>query len=269
MSLIGRSFIGSAATMLAITTALPVFAFEVNSQTVIVDDLTGVENGDWFSGSDLRFISPTSVALEVASGGGCKPHDYTLSVSRAFKESFPPIVEARLTLNKNGDACKAIVSDVVTFDLGALDAVGPHVVEIAMGFDTESILVNFEAPVDAETATIVPLQIGEPTDLGDALASMANATLIDGVVGPTVTVDVTYSGGCKEHDFEAWWDGSYDKSLPPRANIVLVHKANGDNCRALLNELVQIGVDDIMSGQPDVIPVIHSLGVPSLEAVEQ
>ncbi len=56
--------------------------------------------------------------LTVVSGGGCRDHIYTLTMTpAAFMESFP--VQANLFLWHDGmtDPCDAIVTDSVSFDL--------------------------------------------------------------------------------------------------------------------------------------------------------
>lgn len=54
------------------------------------------------------------------------------------------------------------------------------------------------------------------------------------VKGNQLIVEVAYSGGCKEHEFELLGDRRIMKSLPPQMNIVLKHNANQDMCRALI-----------------------------------
>ena len=252
---------------LAITTN-PASAFEVTAESKIVDDIESISDGDWYGGRDLKFVEPTSIALEVSSGGGCRVHEYVLHISRKIKESFPPVVEAKLTLDKNGDPCKAIVTDAVTFDFADLGLSGPNILEISMGEQQSRILIDVKGPEQPKAAVLLQLKAGAPSNFGDQLFSLDNAFLISGVVGNTLTVDVTYSGGCQEHMYEAFWDGSYDKSFPPRANIILVHHNNGDVCRSLVEDKIQIGVDDVVTGQPDVVLVVHSLNLPSKDAVK-
>jgi hypothetical protein len=50
----------------------------------------------------------------------------------------------------------------------------------------------------------------------------------------TLNIEVTYGGGCKEHQFLliAW--NYFLESYPVRANLLLSHNANGDACEALI-----------------------------------
>ena len=55
--------------------------------------------------------------------------------------------------------------------------------------------------------------------------------------GDTLLVDVTYSGGCKPHDFKLYSTGMWMKSMPPKVNVWLSHIAvEPDPCRQLMKE---------------------------------
>lgn len=63
-------------------------------------------------------IEDALLHMRVVSGGGCRDHIYTLTMTpTAFMESFP--VQANLFLWHDGmdDPCDAIVTDSVSFDL--------------------------------------------------------------------------------------------------------------------------------------------------------
>ena len=50
----------------------------------------------------------------------------------------------------------------------------------------------------------------------------------------TLNLEISYSGGCEDHQFLliAW--NYFLESYPVRANLLLLHNANGDVCRALI-----------------------------------
>lgn len=48
-----------------------------------------------------------------------------------------------------------------------------------------------------------------------------------------LTLNVEYSGGCKEHTWELISNGSYAKSLPPQITVCLKHNNHEDACRRL------------------------------------
>jgi len=71
-------------------------------------------------GFDLKAISinADTLFIEIAHGGGCKPHDYALFMSPSvFAESFPVQACLYLRHNANGDLCKALLQQKTCFDL--------------------------------------------------------------------------------------------------------------------------------------------------------
>ncbi len=58
-------------------------------------------------------------------------------------------------------------------------------------------------------------------------------------------VYVSYSGGCREHRFEAITDGAWGKSLPPQINVFLRHDNSGDACREAINKTLVYDVKGI------------------------
>ena len=54
--------------------------------------------------------------------------------------------------------------------------------------------------------------------------------------GDTLTVTVSYGGGCREHDFTLVPADVFMESYPVKFNVTLVHDAHGDPCRAYPTE---------------------------------
>lgn len=52
--------------------------------------------------------------------------------------------------------------------------------------------------------------------------------------GSVLEVDISYSGGCKEHDFILYWDGKLAFSIIPTVNLHLAHNSNQDGCEAYI-----------------------------------
>lgn len=50
-------------------------------------------------------------------GGGCEEHAAALLVDRAFMESFPPVLRARIAHDARNDSCRALVSWTIEVDL--------------------------------------------------------------------------------------------------------------------------------------------------------
>ncbi|MDP6909598.1 MAG: hypothetical protein QF371_08835 [Flavobacteriales bacterium] len=62
----------------------------------------------------------------------------------------------------------------------------------------------------------------------------------------TLRVIVSYSGGCEEHDFNAYFSGGWLKSLPPQALIELEHlNPNNDACRSLVKDTLYFDMKSI------------------------
>lgn len=60
----------------------------------------------------------------------------------------------------------------------------------------------------------------------------------DGLVidGDTLTVTVSYSGGCEEHDFTLVASGEFRDSHPAQLEVFLAHDGQGDRCKAYPTE---------------------------------
>jgi len=67
-------------------------------------------------------IKGDSLELDVNFGGGCRDHSFVLLADAAWMESYPVQVAVRLSHDANGDACKALLSPVLRFDLTPLKA---------------------------------------------------------------------------------------------------------------------------------------------------
>ena len=52
----------------------------------------------------------------------------------------------------------------------------------------------------------------------------------------TLKLNVSYSGGCKEHEFKLFGSSNIAESNPPQAQIFLSHNANNDACEAYITE---------------------------------
>lgn len=62
--------------------------------------------------------------------------------------------------------------------------------------------------------------------------------LIDSVQisGDTLKLVVSYSGGCREHEFKLFGSRSILKTNPPQAEIYLSHNHNADPCEAWITQ---------------------------------
>lgn len=60
-----------------------------------------------------------------------------------------------------------------------------------------------------------------------------NSTTIN---GDTLTINVSYSGGCEKHEMTLVVSESFLESFPVQLPVSLAHNANGDACEAWLTE---------------------------------
>ena len=82
----------------------------------------------------------------------------------------------------------------------------------------------------------------DPTKWGTDKCKLNNAT----ITGDTLTVNVSYSGGCETHEFTLVIPKAFSfESLPVQLPVSLVHNANGDRCKAYLTEDYQFDLSPI------------------------
>lgn len=62
----------------------------------------------------------------------------------------------------------------------------------------------------------------------------------------TLIAIVRYNGGCKEHDFNAYFSGAWLKSLPAQAVIELEHiNLENDPCRSLVKDTLKFDLTSL------------------------
>ena len=86
------------------------------------------------------------------------------------------------------------------------------------------------APATSQAGRMVVA--GTDAMLGDDDYVLNSATITD----DTLTVSVSYSGGCRAHVFTLVIAASFVESSPVRLPAVLRHDANGDTCEAFPTE---------------------------------
>ena len=60
--------------------------------------------------------------------------------------------------------------------------------------------------------------------------------------GNKLFLAIEYSGGCENHSFQCIGSPVIAKSLPPIRAIQLVHTANGDACKKLIEQTLEIDI---------------------------
>jgi len=64
------------------------------------------------------------------------------------------------------------------------------------------------------------------------------------VTDSILSINVSYSGGCKDHDFKLIGSKILQKSMPPIRGIFLVHNSNADDCRELIEQELKFNISD-------------------------
>lgn len=61
----------------------------------------------------------------------------------------------------------------------------------------------------------------------------------------TLYLEVSYGGGCKDHQFLLIGSTDLLKTLPPSRKIRLIHHANKDNCEAFIRKTLEIDISPL------------------------
>jgi len=71
-------------------------------------------------------------------------------------------------------------------------------------------------------------------------------------------IRLTYSGGCAQHQFTLYTAQQYQKSLPPKLPLFLMHDTGGDACREIKQETLLFNIEDLKyEGQKTVQFIIN------------
>lgn len=65
------------------------------------------------------------------------------------------------------------------------------------------------------------------------------------VKGNKMFIDVSYGGGCKDHQFQLIGSAIISKSIPPLRSIQLVHISNGDLCKMHVVKTLEIDISEL------------------------
>jgi len=118
-----------------------------------------------------------------------------------------------------------------------------------------------KAPQDSETQAAIshkPYQIEVKPVLLDTTRYGSDSfdTKKTRINGDTLFMDVSYSGGCKNHVFTARHNGNYMKSMPPQLNLYVDHQANGDGCRELVQETIAFDLKACKVGKTGTVVLL-------------
>lgn len=242
-------------------------------ETIKVKATTGAfaKHSDPIISIDTVEVEGNTLFIHVSYGGGCATHEFEVIGSLAIAKSYPPIRSLQLVHKANGDRCKAIVRSVIEVDLEEVayqKTDGSEIYYTLEGWDQriyhkyagekqpQKEKVKSEAAGNSPDQTIkVKARTGDFVKESDPIMNI-NAVEVR---GNTMYIDLSYGGGCKTHTFEVIGSTVVAESHPPVRAIQLVHKANGDLCRAIVHQRLEIALENIAYQQREGSEIYYTL----------
>ena len=99
---------------------------------------------------------------------------------------------------------------------------------------------NTKEVLNTTPINVKKAQIGDVTQESDPVTVTSAA--LDGNI---LSLEIEYSGGCKDHTYELIGSAAVMKSLPAKRAIKLVHNSNEDSCRELVSETIKFDIQDL------------------------
>lgn len=129
-------------------------------------------------------------------------------------------------------------------------------------FGVASLLISFAAgcellgQIDPPGGSDAPesiIMLDEGAQI-DTLSSDAASVEAASLHGSTLRMKVSYSGGCKEHDFKLYGSSAFVETSPVGAEIYLTRDANGDTCEAWLTRELSFDVRPVVRTYKQMYP---------------
>jgi hypothetical protein len=211
------------------------------------------------------------LVLTVSYSGGCVDHNFSLCYE-LFEDGDPITNMISLIHIDNDDPCDGIVTEEIEIDLRALaDAFIER-----FGGDTVDVTLELGLTPIAEEVVQLAFLLGPDTVDPDCCESLGDDDffLSDvSIEADELVLDISYSGGCEDHDFTFCTDASHNflESFPVQYDIVVTHDAHGDACEAELAHDLRLDLTGIRNLMEEVYPgsesVILRINTPGNEMV--
>jgi hypothetical protein len=109
----------------------------------------------------------------------------------------------------------------------------------------DSISFYVECEPDSDCSLLPPVRL---TDRDPAEIELSQFRLNSVALrGKTLTLNISYGGGCEEHGFELFMSpAAFMESFPVQANIYLRHDNNNDFCKAYITEDISFDISPIV-----------------------
>jgi len=87
--------------------------------------------------------------------------------------------------------------------------------------------------------------------------------------GNVLQLDISYSGGCEEHDFELVGSAFIMKSDPPKRIIKLYHHKNEDNCREMIFKTLYFDISELAYHSGEIILQLEQFSQKAISYTKQ
>lgn len=108
----------------------------------VVQEMPTNGSGDDYSIEAVE-VYGSEISYVVRYGGGCEPHEFRLLTTGAIMKSMPPQMSVVLHHNANGDKCRALITDTVSFDLSPVRPKGNGSLILRMKNYEDRIVYNY------------------------------------------------------------------------------------------------------------------------------
>ena len=221
-----------------------------------------------------------TLRVKVSHSGGCAEHEFTLWAMPGPYMSPLPQYDLVLTHRDPDDPCDGIVEAELSFLLKPLLQAHGNGALIVLHLDgwTFELQPKQTDPNTSPDSTVVapPDTIAVPP-FGPGVDSLIVVNAFDAGLGGTdpfwlgdvrieediLTLVVSYSGGCEEHEFALWTTPEYAESIPAQHGLILTHNGNGDSCEAAVSQELRFDISPLKALHPaDTQVVLIRVGSP-------
>ena len=108
---------------------------------------------------------------------------------------------------------------------------------------TDSITVDDTTPRTPPKPEVLKVQVAEPSKIPSKSDPFGIPEAH--VEGDFLKLGVEYGGGCKDHVFQVYWDGSYREEEPVSVALHIHHNANNDPCEAIVREELKVDLSPL------------------------
>lgn len=87
----------------------------------------------------------------------------------------------------------------------------------------------------------------KPVIIASGVSNFENNFTINklSIEGDILTINISYSGGCKDHEFNLYGNEALMKSMPPKKSLFLEHLNNNDECEGWITQILKFDLTPI------------------------